>query len=61
MRYLFDLVEGHKKSETDKEARNQYTWILGLALLPVIYLLISDTYRTGFYHPPLEVPKGMSL
>ena len=55
MRYLFDPVE------VDTNIVNQYIWILGLALLPMIYLLISDTYRTGFFHPPLDVPNGVSF
>eukprot|EP00943_MAST-04B_sp_MAST-4B-sp1_P001709 g1709.t1 len=66
LRCFFDdsTVLNSSSDNNDKYKRvifNQYIWVLGLALSPLIYLLFSNTYRTGFFHPPLNMSNGISL
>eukprot|EP00944_MAST-04C_sp_MAST-4C-sp1_P005151 g5151.t1 len=39
----------------------QHQWLLGMAMLPLLHVFAMDTYRTAFFHPPLNISEGISL
>lgn len=49
------------KREKKGHRMNDYQWVLGVAMLPLLYVFAVDTYRTAFFHPPLNISKGISL